>query len=103
TPNPAVCVVRASKGYPCKPEVKKTITGHKAAESLGGVKIFHAGTCVKDHQFLTAGGRVMGVTAIAEDLPSAIQRAYAGVSKLQFEGMYYRKDIGAKALRRVPR
>ena len=103
SPNPAVCVVLTSKGYPAKPEVDKTITGYEAVEALGGVKIFHAGTRVKDHQLLTAGGRVMGVTAIAEDLPSAIQRAYAGVSKLQFEGMHYRKDIGAKALRRVPR
>jgi len=103
SPNPAVCVVLASRGYPGKPEVGKKITGHDAAEALGGVKIFHSGTRVMDHQLLTAGGRVMGVTAIAEDLPSAIQRAYAGVSKLQFEGMHYRKDIGAKALRRVPK
>jgi phosphoribosylamine--glycine ligase len=103
SPNPAVCVVLTSKGYPAKPEVDKTITGYEGVEALGGVKIFHAGTRVKDHQLLTAGGRVMGVTAIAEDLPSAIQRAYAGVSKLQFEGMHYRKDIGAKALRRVSR
>jgi len=103
TPNPAVCVVLTSKGYPAKPEVDKAITGYEAVEALGGVKIFHAATRVKDHQLLTTGGRVMGVTAIAENLPSAIQRAYAGVSKLQFEGMHYRKDIGAKALRRVPR
>jgi phosphoribosylamine--glycine ligase len=101
SPNPAVCVVLASKGYPGKPEVGKIITGYEAAESLGGVKIFHAGTRVKDHQLLTTGGRVMGVTAIAEDLPSAIQRAYLGVSKLEFEGMHYRKDIGAKGLLRI--
>jgi phosphoribosylamine--glycine ligase len=103
SPNPAVCVVLTSRGYPAKPEVDKTITGYEAAEALGGVKIFHAGTRVKDHQLLTTGGRVMGVTAIAEDLPSAIQRAYAGVNKLQFEGMHYRKDIGAKALQRMPK
>ena len=101
SPNPAVCVVLTSKGYPAKPELDKTITGYEAVEALGGVKIFHAATRVKDHQLLTTGGRVMGVTAIAEDLPSAIQRAYAGVNKLHFEGMHYRKDIGAKALRRV--
>jgi len=103
SPNPAVCVVLTSMGYPAKPELDKTITGYDAVEALGGVKIFHSGTRVRDHQLLTAGGRVMGVTAVAEDLPSAIQRAYAGVSKLQFEGMHYRKDIGAKALRRVSR
>jgi len=103
SPNPAVCVVLASKGYPGKPEVGRTITGYEAVEALGGVKIFHAATQYKDHELLTTGGRVMGVTAIAEDLPSAIQRAYAGVNKLQFEGMQYRKDIGAKGLRRIPR
>jgi phosphoribosylamine--glycine ligase len=101
SPNPAVCVVLASKGYPAKPEVDKVITGYDAVEALGGVKIFHAGTRVQDHQLLSAGGRVMGVTAIAEHLPAAIERAYAGVSKLHFEGMQFRQDIGAKALRRA--
>jgi phosphoribosylamine---glycine ligase len=101
SPNPAVCVVLASRGYPEKPEVGKSITGYDSVEALGGVKIFHAGTCFKDHQLLTAGGRVMGVTATAEDLPSAVSRAYAGVGKLQFDGMQYRKDIGAKAVRNV--
>ena len=103
SPNPSICVVLTSKGYPAKPEVDKVITGYEAVEALGGVKIFHAATRVQDHQLLTTGGRVMGVTSIAEDLPSAIQRAYAGVNKLQFEGMHYRKDIGAKALRRARR
>jgi phosphoribosylamine--glycine ligase len=103
SPNPSICVVLTSEGYPGKPEVDKIITGYEAVEALGGVKIFHAATRVQDHQLLTTGGRVMGVTAIAEDLPSAIQRAYAGVNKLHFEGMHYRKDIGAKALQRVPK
>ncbi len=102
SPNPAVCVVLASKGYPGKPEIDKPITGFEAVETLGGVKIFHAGTRLQDHLLLTSGGRVMGVTATAQDLPSAIQRAYAGVSKLQFEGMQYRRDIGAKAQARAP-
>lgn len=101
SPSPAVCVVLASKGYPGRPEIGKVITGYEGAEALGGVKIFHAGTRVEDHQLLTAGGRVLGATAIAEDLPAAIQRAYAAVSKLQFEGMQYRKDIGAKGLRGI--
>ena len=102
SPNPAVCVVIASRGYPGKPEVGKVITGYEAAEAVGGAKIFHAGTRMVDHQLLTSGGRVLGVTATAEDLPAAIQRAYAAVGKLHFEGMHYRKDIGAKALRRAP-
>ncbi len=101
SPNPSICVVLTSRGYPGQPEVSKVITGYEAVEALGGVKIFHAATRVQDHQLLTTGGRVMGVTSIAEDLPSAIQRAYAGVNKLQFEGMHYRKDIGGKALNRT--
>jgi phosphoribosylamine--glycine ligase len=101
SPNPSICVVLTSKGYPAKPETGKVITGYEAVEALGGVKIFHAATKVEEHQLRTTGGRVMGVTAIAEDLPSAIQRAYAGVNKLQFEGMHYRTDIGGKALNRI--
>jgi len=103
SPSPAVCVVVASKGYPGKPEVGKVITGLEAAEAVGGVKIFHAGTRMQDRQLLTTGGRVLGVTAVAENLPSAIERAYTAVGKLHFEGMHYRKDIGAKGLRRLAR
>ncbi|MCJ7501575.1 MAG: hypothetical protein MUP80_00750, partial [Acidobacteriia bacterium] len=103
SPSPAVCVVLASKGYPGKPEVDKAITGLEAAESQGGVKVFHAGTQFRDRQVLTTGGRVLGVTAIGEDLPAAIERAYAAVGKIHFEGMHYRRDIGAKGLRRLGR
>lgn len=103
SPNPAVCVVLAAKGYPGPPERGKEITGLEAAESLGGVKVFHAGTQVCDHRLLTAGGRVLGVTATAEDLRAAIERAYAAASKIRFEGMHYRRDIGAKGLRRLAR
>ena len=101
SPNPSVCVVLASKGYPGKIETGKVITGIEAAESLGGVKVFHAGTAFRDRQLLTAGGRVMGVTAIAEDLATTIEQAYAAVAKIQFDGMHYRHDIGAKGLRRL--
>ncbi len=101
SPNPSVCVVLASKGYPGKFETGKVIRGIEAAESRGGVKIFHAGTVFRDGQLLTAGGRVLGVTAIAEDLPSTIEQAYIAVSKIHFEGMQYRRDIGAKGLRRL--
>ncbi len=100
SPNPAVCVVLASRGYPAHPEAGKPITGYEAAETMGGVKVFHAGTTVEDHQLITSGGRVMGVTAGGEDLGAAIQRAYAGASKIAFDGMQYRRDIGAKGLRR---
>jgi phosphoribosylamine---glycine ligase len=101
SPNPAVCVVLASKGYPGKPETGKVITGYEAAEALGGVKVFHAGTRVEDHQLLTSGGRVLGVTATAEDLGATIQHAYAAISKIHFDGMRFRKDIGAKGLKRL--
>ncbi|TAM80889.1 MAG: phosphoribosylamine--glycine ligase [Acidobacteria bacterium] len=101
SPNPSVCVVLASRGYPGKIETGKEITGIEAAESLGGVKVFHAGTVFRDHQLLTSGGRVLGVTAIAEDLPTTIEQAYAGVDKVHFDGMHYRRDIGAKGLRRL--
>ncbi|HUU14057.1 MAG TPA: phosphoribosylamine--glycine ligase [Terriglobia bacterium] len=100
TPNPAVCVVLTSEGYPGKPEVGKIITGYDAAESMVGVKVFHAGTRVEEHKLLTSGGRVLGVTAVAENLPAAIERTYAAVSKIHFEGMHYRRDIGAKGLKR---
>jgi phosphoribosylamine---glycine ligase len=102
SPNPAVCVVLASKGYPGKPATGQAITGIDAAESLGGVKIFFAGTAVRDQQLVTNGGRVLGVTAMAEDLPAAIERAYAAVDKIRFEGMHYRRDIGAKGLLHLP-
>lgn len=101
SPNPAVCVVLASRGYPGKPEVGKPITGFDAAEALGGVKIFHAGTAMQDQQLITTGGRVLGVTAVAEDLPAAVERAYLAVSKIHFEGIRYRRDIAAKFLRRL--
>ncbi len=99
TPNPAVCVVLASKGYPGKYETGKVITGIEVAEAKGGVKIFHAGTAQRDGQLVTAGGRVLGVTAGAEDLKSAIEKAYGAAEKIHFDGMHYRHDIGARALR----
>ena len=81
----------------------KVITGIDTAEARGGVKVFHAGTKFENLQLLSAGGRVLGVTATAEDLPSAIERAYTAVGKINFEGMHYRHDIGAKGLRRLSR
>jgi phosphoribosylamine---glycine ligase len=101
SPNPSVCVVVASGGYPGKPQVGKTISGYEAAEAVGGVKVFHAGTRFEDHRLVTAGGRVLGVTSAAEDLRAAIQRAYSAVEKIHFEGMQYRHDIGAQGLGRV--
>jgi len=101
SPNPSVCVVLASRGYPGKPEVGKVITGIDAAETRGGVKVFHAGTKFQDFHLLSTGGRVLGVTATAEDLPRAIACAYSAVSKIKFEGMHFRRDIGARGLKRL--
>jgi phosphoribosylamine--glycine ligase len=60
--------------------------------------VFHAGTALEDGRLVTAGGRVLGVTAAAETIPAAIEKAYAAVEQIHFEGMHYRRDIGRKAL-----
>jgi phosphoribosylamine--glycine ligase len=96
----AVCVVIASGGYPEGYEVGKRITGLSEAGKVDGVKVFHAGT-TRDQigNFYTAGGRVLGITARAAELSVAAERAYAAVEKIHFDGMHYRKDIAAKALK----
>ena len=90
----AVCVVMASSGYPGKYEIGKRIVGLKEADALQGVTVFHAGTRSSKNLVETAGGRVLGVTAIAEGLPAAKRRAYDAVEKIEFDGRYYRRDIG---------
>ena len=90
----AVCVVMASAGYPGKYETGKRIVGLKDADALHGVTVFHAGTRLSENRVETAGGRVLGVTAIAESLPAAKRRAYDAVEKIEFDGRYYRRDIG---------
>lgn len=94
-----VCVVIASGGYPGAYESGKPISGLKEADDLDGVTVFHAGTKLSDGNTVTSGGRVLGVTGRGKDIRSAIEKAYSGVEKIKFEGMQYRKDIGAKALR----
>jgi phosphoribosylamine--glycine ligase len=98
----AVCVVLASGGYPGSYEVGKKITGIEEADRLQGVKVFHAGTTLRDGAFYTAGGRVLGVTARGADLAQAVERAYAGVACIHFQGMHYRKDIAARAMKPSP-
>jgi phosphoribosylamine--glycine ligase len=95
----SVCVVMASGGYPGTIEVGKKISGIEDAEKIDGVKVFHAGTSTRDGEFYTAGGRVLGVTARAADLKSAVRRAYEAVEKIEFDGMHYRKDIAARAVK----
>ena len=98
TPNPAVCVVLASKGYPGKPEAGQAITGFQEAEALGGVKVFHAGTTVTDDgQIASSGGRVLSVTAHGETLARAREHAYAAVDLIRLEGSHHRRDIAKRA------
>lgn len=93
--NAAVCVVLASGGYPQKYTTGYEIEGLKQAESLGAV-VFHAGTKIEGGKVLTAGGRVLGVTALGEDLDDAIKKAYTYLKPVSFKDMHYRKDIGIK-------
>ena len=88
----------ASGGYPGAYEGGKPITGIEAAEALEGVTVFHAGTKMAEGQLVTAGGRVLGVTALGSDLRAAQARAYEAVSRIHFEGATFRRDIGAKGL-----
>lgn len=97
----AVCVVLASGGYPGSYSKGKVITGLNMAEEDSRVAVFHAGTRQEGDKFVTDGGRVLGVTAIDHDLASAMMVAYEAVNKIHFEGMHYRRDIGAKGLRAV--
>jgi phosphoribosylamine---glycine ligase len=95
----AVCVVLASAGYPGKAETGKKISGLDRATAMGNVEVFHAATSQKPDGTYSSGGRVLGVTAKGTDLRSAVDLAYKAVAEIQFEGMQYRRDIGAKALK----
>src|SRR6201988_83571 len=100
SPDAAACVVIASAGYPGTFEAGKKIAGLEKASAIDGVQVFHAATSRRDDVYFTSGGRVLGVTARAGDLATAVERAYAGVSMIGFEGMHYRKDIAARALKK---
>lgn len=97
---PAVCVVMASSGYPGTYEKGKIISGLKEAEKMERVQVFHAGTSLSNGKIVTSGGRVLGVTALGNSIQEAVSQAYKAVSKISWEGVYYRKDIGNKALKR---
>ena len=97
-PRPAVCVVMAAGGYPGKYHKHLPITGIEEAEKTENVKVFHAGTDLRHGEIVTNGGRVLGVTAMADDLPTTIVTAYEAVEKIHFDQAHFRWDIGAKAL-----
>ncbi len=100
-PRPTVCVVLASQGYPGKYTTGKPISGLVKAGNLKDVVVFHAGTKIENRRTVTAGGRVLGVTAIGKDIAAAIQQAYKAVDLIEWDGYYFRRDIGHRALKRL--
>lgn len=95
----SVCVVLAAEGYPSAPITGDAIAGIADAEATGAT-VFQAGTKQQGNELVSSGGRVLGVTAGAETLPAAIEKAYGAVEKIEFRGMHFRSDIGQKGLRR---
>ena len=100
SPDPATCVVMASAGYPDTPRTGDRITG---IDQVQDAMVFQAGTRRAGSDLVTAGGRVLGVTATGKDLAASMKTAYAAVDRIHFDGMQYRKDIGSKGLRRYNR
>jgi len=100
-PRAAICVVVSSGGYPGSYEKGKEISGLEEAGRTADTVVFHAGTALKDGRVVTAGGRVLGVTSLGDTVKEAIDKAYEACSKISFTGHFYRKDIGAKALKRL--
>jgi len=98
TPMPSVCVVMSGGDYPSASSKGKPITGLDEAAKFPNVKVFHAGTALAGDQIVTNGGRILGVTALANDLRSARDAAYAAVERIHFDGVHFRRDIAAKAL-----
>jgi phosphoribosylamine---glycine ligase len=99
-PGASACVIASSSGYPGKYATGFPITGLDASARVPGVEVFHSGTAVKDGQIVTSGGRVLAVTAVGETLPQALERAYQAIAEIHFEGMYFRRDIGHRALKK---
>jgi phosphoribosylamine--glycine ligase len=88
------CVVMASGGYPVAYKKGYEISGLDKNGQVEGATVFHAGTAYRDGKFYTNGGRVLGITALGRDLPQALEKAYAAVSKIHFKEEQYRHDIG---------
>lgn len=93
---PAVCVILASGGYPEKYETGYPISGIENAEQAGNITVFHAGTKLDGGEVVTAGGRVLGVTAVSDSFSQAILDSYAAARKISFTDMHFRTDIGKK-------
>jgi phosphoribosylamine--glycine ligase len=97
----AVCIVVAARGYPETPETGKVVKGLETLAKEKDVVVYHAATAKREGEVTTVGGRVLGVTALAANLDGAVARAYESVAKISFDGMFYRKDIGQRALARL--
>jgi phosphoribosylamine--glycine ligase len=98
-PGASVCVIASSAGYPGSYLTNLPITGLNEVGDGAGVQVFHSGTAFGDAEsIVTAGGRVLGVTATGATLDEALGRAYEAMGRIHFEGMYYRRDIGHRAL-----
>jgi phosphoribosylamine--glycine ligase len=97
---PAVTIVAASEGYPGAVLTGHAISGLDEAATTAGVTVFHAGTALRDGNIVTAGGRVLAVTAVADTLQMACDRAYEALQKIHFDGIYFRRDIAHRALKK---
>jgi len=98
----SACVVASSAGYPGSYKTGLPIRGLETAAKVPGVQVFHSGSSLVADQILTAGGRVLGVTANGDSLEVALSRAYQALEEVHFDGMYFRHDIGHKALGKKP-
>jgi phosphoribosylamine--glycine ligase len=93
----SACIVVSSVGYPGKFSAGKAIEGLTGLRGQAGLKVLHAGTRRQGDEIVTSGGRVLGITAVGPDLPTALSKAYSATSQIHFEGMHYRTDIGGNA------
>jgi phosphoribosylamine--glycine ligase len=98
----SACVIASSAGYPGSYNMGFAISGLGAASQVTGVQVFHSGTSRVGNHVVTSGGRVLGVTAGGETLEQALCRAYQALAQIHFDGIYYRRDIGHRALRKKP-
>lgn len=98
SPGASACVIASSAGYPGSYKTGLPISGLQDAARVPGVQVFHSGTALREGQILTAGGRVLGVTAAADSLQEALGLAYQALDTIHFDGMYFRRDIGHRAL-----
>jgi phosphoribosylamine--glycine ligase len=97
----SACVIASSAGYPGAYKTGFPISGLDSARRIPGVEVFHSGTSQDSDTLVTGGGRVLGVTAVADSLEQALDRVYQALGEIHFEGMYYRRDIGHRALKRA--